>query len=902
MSLAVLADQIARQGRNGDSMLVHMTPSEVAGLHALALTHGGSLTINPETGLPEAGFLSNLFKAVLPMVAGFALGPAGFGLVESALGAGAIVGGVTGLATGSLQKGLMAGIGAYGGFNLGQGLTSAGISGAQQAAMNAAEGASANVLNADELAQMKAIAAKQATQDWLAQNPLDKFSSGIGALGTEAGRGSFMEGVGGTKGLIGAGLAAATPAMTQIQTTTKMPTLATSTPYLRPMIMDRQLAPAQPLTGSSERKWFETKYEVPPPTNLLTGQRLPAPSQQTVTQTVPGSPDNQYPPGVYDQPYYGGLNGGGLVAFADGGTPLDVPEIIKARQQLNIPQQTPVYLSDVPEYTKKKSNVPESVMSKVTYGNKLTDFVEDPNLTASTTNLPGLTGESQSAYDYLMGGSRVSTPQTPPRNTALTVAMPRITPSATSNVSTGASSGLGGGSGVGAGTGINAGAASGVGITASLPEGSDSSFNNTLGPSGPFVPSGPPKLDWYDDGGSDNTGGNTGNLDLDYYVNDKGNIVDSSGTDTVMPGGSITKGVIPYVVGEQPPAPIEDRIPKPVDNTGASDINNIDNTFYNQGSNNSSDNFERYDDTLYNQASSGQDVGGNVATTGNDFGNYDDYGSTANTGNVATSADNSGLGFFANQGSQVGDQTMGQSGNVATQNDNQMAQTGNVASQDSSALDYVTQKYADTGSYNQASSSEVPITNNVISTIASRADLPTDTVKDIVQTAMQNSSDSSGAINQIATELMIQSDLNPNEAFQIASNALGEKDMGADEFGGSDMMMAYGGRVQQFGTYANGGGIYNLGGYSDGGRLLRGPGDGVSDSIPATIGNRTPARLADGEFVVPARIVSELGNGSTEAGARKLYAMMDRVQRARTKSIGKGKVAQNSNADRYLPA
>lgn len=95
---------------------------------------------------------------------------------------------------------------------------------------------------------------------------------------------------------------------------------------------------------------------------------------------------------------------------------------------------------------------------------------------------------------------------------------------------------------------------------------------------------------------------------------------------------------------------------------------------------------------------------------------------------------------------------------------------------------------------------------------------------------------------------------------------------------------------------------YNLGGYSDGGRLLRGPGDGVSDSIPAVIGKRQPARLADGEFVVPARIVSELGNGSTEAGARKLYAMMDRIQASRKKSIGRGKVAYNNKTDRHLPA
>ena len=98
------------------------------------------------------------------------------------------------------------------------------------------------------------------------------------------------------------------------------------------------------------------------------------------------------------------------------------------------------------------------------------------------------------------------------------------------------------------------------------------------------------------------------------------------------------------------------------------------------------------------------------------------------------------------------------------------------------------------------------------------------------------------------------------------------------------------------------GGLADLGGYSDGGRLLKGPGDGVSDSIPASIGNRQPARLADGEFVVPARIVSEIGNGSTEAGARKLYAMMDRVQKQRGKTTGKGKVAVNSKADKYMPA
>ena len=99
-----------------------------------------------------------------------------------------------------------------------------------------------------------------------------------------------------------------------------------------------------------------------------------------------------------------------------------------------------------------------------------------------------------------------------------------------------------------------------------------------------------------------------------------------------------------------------------------------------------------------------------------------------------------------------------------------------------------------------------------------------------------------------------------------------------------------------------GGGLGSLGGYSDGGQLLRGPGDGVSDSIPARIAGNQPARLANNEFVIPARIVSEIGNGSTDAGARELYKMMARVQAGRKKSIGKGKIAVDSKAVKHLPA
>jgi hypothetical protein len=109
----------------------------------------------------------------------------------------------------------------------------------------------------------------------------------------------------------------------------------------------------------------------------------------------------------------------------------------------------------------------------------------------------------------------------------------------------------------------------------------------------------------------------------------------------------------------------------------------------------------------------------------------------------------------------------------------------------------------------------------------------------------------------------------------------------------------YGGTLAAASGGMMGRGIGSLGSYSDGGHLLKGPGDGVSDSIPATIGGHQPARLADGEFVIPARIVSEIGNGSTEAGARKLYAMMERIKHARSKAKD---IAADTKVDKYLPS
>ena len=83
------------------------------------------------------------------------------------------------------------------------------------------------------------------------------------------------------------------------------------------------------------------------------------------------------------------------------------------------------------------------------------------------------------------------------------------------------------------------------------------------------------------------------------------------------------------------------------------------------------------------------------------------------------------------------------------------------------------------------------------------------------------------------------------------------------------------------------------------GGYLDGQGDGMSDSIPATIEGKQPARLADGEFVVPADVVSHLGNGSSKAGSKRLYSMLDKVRKART---GHTKQGKQINPEKYMPA
>ena len=173
-----------------------------------------------------------------------------------------------------------------------------------------------------------------------------------------------------------------------------------------------------------------------------------------------------------------------------------------------------------------------------------------------------------------------------------------------------------------------------------------------------------------------------------------------------------------------------------------------------------------------------------------------------------------------------------------------------------------------------------------------------------------------GLLEQIAMQPInqLQAAANNPEQALIGANTPFETNMWNSVLGthytpttnmwGTPTDAAVAGNVSQGGrpTYAAGGitGAPNLGSYAAGGnpRLLKGPGDGMSDNIPATIGGHQPARLADGEFVVPADVVSHLGNGSTDAGANKLHSMMDNVRKARTGRKVQGKQIK---ADKFIP-
>jgi hypothetical protein len=143
-----------------------------------------------------------------------------------------------------------------------------------------------------------------------------------------------------------------------------------------------------------------------------------------------------------------------------------------------------------------------------------------------------------------------------------------------------------------------------------------------------------------------------------------------------------------------------------------------------------------------------------------------------------------------------------------------------------------------------------------------------------------------------------------DEYNEIMGRIEASKQRGIAAMKANPYQFAYGGSVDDeagfddFNNYMSGG----IASMAKGGmapKFLSGGGDGMSDDIPATINGKQPARLADGEFVVPADVVSHLGNGSSKAGAKQLYSMMDKVRTART---GNKKQGKQINPNKFLLA
>jgi len=312
-----IAQGLAALGRGEDKMLVHMTPKEVAGLQQLALAHGGSLTVHPQTGLPEAGFLSNILPTLVGVGLSFVPG-------MQPWAAGLIAGGLETARTGNLGKGVMAGLGAYAGAGLGQaGMETIGTQAAQQTAQQAAQQAAPAALEG-----VSAFNPGQVTAALPQAAPTASISSGLPPNYIEA------ENLGLMRGATPASLppiSAPTPAVADAasladnyaNTTASRPTFA------------QALANQFPSTGSKVAAGIGGlgalgAFEQP-------GLKLPAPTQTSnarLSGPVRRPYDQNAPQGYYFtdrgilQPAYaagGGVGGDGIAALAKGGQYLDGP-------------------------------------------------------------------------------------------------------------------------------------------------------------------------------------------------------------------------------------------------------------------------------------------------------------------------------------------------------------------------------------------------------------------------------------------------------------------------------------------------------------------------------------------------------------------------------------------------
>lgn len=906
MSLAVLADHLASKGRNGDTMLVHMTPGEVQGLHALALAHGGKLTINPDTGLPEASFL----KRLLPMIAGMALNAflPGVGTAigaalgtSAAVGTGLLVGGVTGLATGSLRQGIMAGLGAYGGASLAGGLQAAGSATAGAPGVEAIVGDAAaqqQLAAANELSMATAgqplSAAESQRLLYSTLSPTDKLTSGISALGSEQGRAGFMEGIGGKTGLYKAGAAALAPAAFE------QPSTATT-------------RPRTPYT-----------FRVRPASVGYEGDIEQLPMSSALTPT--------------------GMNSGGIVALARGGgfRSLEADGDAPIFEDYGVDQSAfaPLY-SPAPTPAPAPAAMATPILAPEPPRPTFTDrgFIVDPEPTRTNVISPApapISAPTVVAAPAPATGLGALVGATTPAATSVVTPSGVVVPTTKLDFATGAEV-LPNYLGLNA---VAAGAPRAVVSTeagpgydyaaAQLKDKTDAAvnaiYNRVLGRQA--EQSG---LDYWSNAVRSGT---LSLADVEKRIQQIGEKIGISVDPTQLVTPSATQLAAQRSILADPQAAALREVQAGI-NTGktAQEIADAINAKYGK-----SFSAENVRDFIANNKMKAEikslfpDTTPGVVTTGEPFkpttttmeqvrSDYVKGGGRTDMPTITnilptdrTYTQNQAFAMLqgylqSNPNALYGDvvafaRSKGIPDMQAKAAYNEFRFSG-LTGGSKQAYDYLMGRGAYPASpflppgtsvykpyYEAVRSANEPLAftgRKTIPTAASR------------QTALSTGSADTTSGNQ--DEIVTWRQKSTGQTIKDKrGSSLYSKDpdweivsTNAARGGLMDVAAAAaarGGNVQQ----------YNLGGYSDGGRLLRGPGDGVSDSIPATIGNKQPARLADGEFVIPARIVSEIGNGSTEAGARKLYAMMDRVQRARAKTTGKGRVAKDTKADKYLPA
>jgi hypothetical protein len=867
-------------------MLVHMTPGEVQALQTLAERHGGTLTINPETGQPEANFL----KKMLPMIAGFALGPAGFGLMSAGM-AGAAVGGITALSTGSLSRGLMAGLGAYGGASLGASLASAGTPAANAAALGVEGAATGLGSQAAMLAEQTAgfgaeglssLADSARVAAGAAPSQAGVLASGVDAVTkSPAALGKFA------KGNLGALAAAATPVLAgdMVPTTTQMPDMGPS--YIRAYDVDpytQRMQALKPIDASTVR----------------------LPKQK--------------------------LAGGGIVALAAGGVSADEAQKLIEAQYATIGRSgvgtgaNQIDQSGLQGWTDalvRGDFKPEDLSSR--FSSAVTDYMaQNPN------------------DQYTQYVSQFKANQANPAATSAAAAPAAYTPFSASNINNYIADNNLDAAGIAAATkqfNVDPNAV----ITAQNAQDTVSNvYRNVLGRDPD-----PVGLAYWTN--QVTSGQRTGQEMYNEFLKSAQSILGQAGAKEIFrPNISLEDAVKPFAGYSS--ADKRNIADEWVRNTLGREVTDADRSqqWYKDATNAASMNTYDAAQNIFGQFQN------YAAKTGQSTAD-----ALASARSILASKNLTEADVLAQTGKSLSELVRGTNLNLGLFQASQLNAPGSVFDFNSllAKAKPVTTSAAVTGvpdGYYGNPSGPAPtpgdITTNADGTRTVHPNIPgrpaggfagMQQVKDAYTRGggslgytpyapktleeFQNRFTNTGGSKQAYDFLMNKGAADLRKPItktgelmlpyhevmglrrpgQIAMRRKPDEkkeepiNTSTDAAAGGVMRMALGG----LGALAGGGQAgYNLGGYSDGGRLLKGPGDGVSDSIPATIGDKQPARLADGEFVVPARIVSELGNGSTEAGARKLYAMMDRVQKARGKTTGKNRVAANTRSEKYLPA